>query len=80
MPRKFASVPNKLLRGVARISFVWYLTHQYIAYYIEQTITGKGIPFFIAASAAFIVTAVLAVILHICLEKPIERMMLNRKS
>lgn len=68
---------NKRFVGVSRISFAWYLTHQYIAYWIEQTLSNKGVSFSMAALIAFIGTGLLAVILHHCIEKPLARIMSN---
>lgn len=70
---KLPFLNNRCLIFVSKISFMWYLIHQYIAYWIIQSLTSQGMTFALAALAAFAGTGLLAVILYNCVERPFAK-------
>lgn len=64
---KLPFLENKLFLAVSKISFTWYLIHQYVAYWIEEKIPRGG------AIVAFITTGLIATALHYYVEKPLEK-------
>lgn len=65
---------SKLFLSVSKISYTWYLTHQYVAYWIEEKVrTVWGGQSLFSAICAFIMTGLMAIALHNYVEKPLER-------
>ena len=69
---KLPFLENKLFLAVSKISFAWYLIHQYVAYWVEETL-GGGEQSLLPAIAAFIITGLMAVVLHNYVEKPLGK-------
>ena len=63
---------NRLLTGVAEISFVWYLIHQYISYYIEMMILSIVNNQIVASSTAILITMTMSIVIHYLIELPIQ--------
>lgn len=72
MKKKLPIMDNRLLTGVAEISFVWYLIHQYISYYIEMMILSIVNNQIVASSTAILITMTMSIVIHYLIELPIQ--------
>lgn len=77
MKKKLLFMNNKLFTNIAKISFVWYLIHQYISYFIETTALSFAQSQIIAIIAAVLITMLMAVVIHLFIEEPIHKKMRN---